>query len=189
MKKTLSLIFVCALTVGCVQLSLYPLYTDADLVFESDLIGEWSEEGSRETWAFTKADGNAYDFSFTDDNGEKGEFIAHLVKVQGDLFLDIFPKKPEENGSDAYGWHLLGMHSFIHVKQIEPMLQMAVLDPGWVKKYLQEHADAIQHETLKDRIILTAKTEELQAFVVKIRKIGGAFDDYCNMTRKGKEGI
>ena len=183
MKIIIIPLLICVLAAGCVPLSLHPLYTDADLVFEPVLVGEWTETGSEETWTFTKGEGSSYNFSYADDDGKRGEFIAHLVNVRGSLFLDIFPKDPEEDAAPIYLWHLVGMHSFLRVKQIEPTLQMAILDPDWLKKFLEEHPGEVQYEKVDDKILLLDETKELQAFVVRCAQLEGAFGDYSDMTR------
>lgn len=187
MKRIVSLLVVCVLAAACVPLSLHPLYTDEDLVFEPDLLGEWAEKDAKETWLFTEGKEKSYDFWFTDEDGKRGAFIAHLVNVEGSLFIDIFPKEPEEEAADEYRWHLVGMHSFIHVKQIHPTLQMALLDLDWLKKFLYQHPEEIRHERVDDKIILTAKPKELQAFLIQCQNIEGSFGDYSDMTRKEED--
>src|SRR5207245_7376674 len=76
---------------GCIP-SLHPLYTDNDVVFDPALLGQWvrAERDSKQTLTFTKADKNAYKLVQTDDSSN-GVYIAHLVKLDGKLFLDIKP--------------------------------------------------------------------------------------------------
>lgn len=42
---------------GCIP-SLNPLYTNDDLVTDDNLIGEWCENQSKETWTIEKRDGH-----------------------------------------------------------------------------------------------------------------------------------
>ncbi len=167
---------------SCVP-SLHPIYTGEDLVFDPALVGAWSEEGSADTWTFSKSGEKEYNLVLVDDEG-KGEFVVHLAKVEGRLFLDLFPKEPDLKANDFYKSHLLRVHSFILVAKIQPTLQMAVLDPGWIKKFLQDHPDAIRHEEVNDDILLTAKPKELQAFLIKHEKTEGAFGEFSNFIRK-----
>src|SRR6266436_7895790 len=76
---------------GCVP-SLHPLYTDNDVVFDAALLGQWvsTERDSKETLTFTKGDKNAYKLVQIDDSS-KGVYIAHLIKLDGTLFLDVKP--------------------------------------------------------------------------------------------------
>ncbi len=81
---TLSFLFMLA---GCVP-SLNPLYTDQDLIFDSALLGVWTDKDSKETWAFTEAGEKEYKLLYTEEDGRKGEFKAHLLKIEGKTFLD-----------------------------------------------------------------------------------------------------
>lgn len=133
---------------GCIPLSLNPIYTEKDIVFEPGLIGQWAQDGSKETWAFSKRDTNEYDFVYTDEAGKRGRFSAHLVKIDGNLFLDFFPEERDVKENDFYEVHFIPAHSFAHVKQIEPTLQMRFPDPDWLEKLVTENPGAIQHGTI-----------------------------------------
>jgi len=173
---------VAASLAGCVP-SLHPLYTEQDLVFEPALAGEWSGKDTG-TWAFTRDGEKAYRLVYADTDGKSGEFAAHLLKVQGSLYLDLFPKDPEIKGNDFYKAHFLPVHTFARVRQIEPTFQMAFLSADWIKKHVKEFPDAIRHETLSDTVILTAQPKDLQAFVARNEKTEGAFGEFSDMTRK-----
>jgi hypothetical protein len=155
---------VLILSVGCTP-SLHPIYTENDLVFESSLIGQWTEDDSDEIWEFSKEGASEYKLVITDE----GPFSAHLTKVKGKLFLDFFPDEPELKEGGFYKSHLLRVHSFAYVSRIEPTLQMALPNPGWLEKYVAENPDSIRHEKVEDRIIITAGTKALQAFWLKHR--------------------
>lgn len=171
---------------GCVP-SVHPLYTEKDLVFEPALVGEWSEKDSLETWTFTKNGDKEYKLVYVDEKGKKGEFEVHLLKVQGKLFLDLFPEDPELEQNDFYKAHLMPVHTFMKVQAIKPTLQMAPLQPEWAKKFLKEHPTALRHEKVHGRVLLTAPTKDLQAFVLKHEETKDAWGDLSNMVRKVKQ--
>ena len=190
MNKRLALVGAGLLIIltGCVP-SLHPLYTDEDLVFDPGLIGEWSEQGESETWTFTKSGEKEYGLVYVDEKGKRGEFIVHLVNAEGRLFLDLFPEEPhfKEDVNDFYTGHLLGVHTFMRVTQIQPTLRMAPLNPDWIKKYLMDHPGDIRHEKVNDGILFTTQPKELQAFLIKHEKTEGAFDEPSDMSRKVKK--
>ena len=185
MKKSLRIAFLGFLLViaGCVP-SFHPLYTEKDLIFAPSLVGEWTDKDGKETWTFTKSDERAYKLAYTDDKGEKGEFVVHLLKVKERLFLDFYPADPDLKKNDFYKMHLLPVHTFMRVQQIEPTLQMAMLEPGWIRKFLQGNPDALRHEKQKDEILLTAQPRELQAFLLKHWKTAGAWGEWSHLTRR-----
>ena len=59
MKDTLKLLTLSFLVMftSCVP-SLNPVYTEQDLIFDSALLGVWTDKDSKETWELTKADEN-----------------------------------------------------------------------------------------------------------------------------------
>ena len=166
------------MTSACIP-SLHPIYTDEDIVFEESLLGVWAEPNSDETWAFTRSQekGNAYRLVYADGNGKRGAFVTHLAKIKGQLFLDLFPEEPELESNDFYKGHLMPVHTFMHVAQIEPKLQLSALDADWLGKHLEKKPRALKHEIVDDTIVLTASTKKLQAFYIKHLKTEGAYDD------------
>ena len=75
---------------GCVPvLCLHPLYTKDNIVLEKKLLGTWVDDANspETTWEFKRMDEpeNAYKLIFTDEDGKKGSFIAHLLKLQNNL--------------------------------------------------------------------------------------------------------
>ena len=185
MRKIPAIILFAILTLcsGCIILSLHPIYAEQDIVFEPGLIGQWSEDGSKEVWAFSKVGTDSYALLHTDDKGRQGRFSAHLAKIGGKLFLDLFPDDPGPEENEWYTYHLLPLHSFLQVVQIEPILQMRCPDLDWLERYIATNPDAIRHEKIDDEIILTASTKELQSFWLKHLDTEGAFGDPSDMRR------
>jgi len=180
---SMTLFGVLLLSAGCIR-SLHPIYTEKDIIFESSLVGRWAEDDQKETWTFSKEGTNAYTLVYADDKGKQGAFSAHLLRIKGELFLDFFPEEPDLKENDFYQFHLLPVHTFVHVKQIEPTLQMAFPDSDWLKKHLAEHPGAIRHEKIEDEIILTAATKDLQAFWLKHLDAEGVFGHPSDMKRQ-----
>ena len=185
MQKTISTIAIIALFsfVGCVP-SLHSLYTDEDVIFNPNLVGLWAEESSSESWCFSKYDEKSYCLVYTDCDGKKGEFLVHLVSIEGNMFLDLYPSDPDLPYSAFYQVHLIPAHTFIFVKQIEPTLQMAIMHPDGLEQLLDKDPNAIQCEKIEDKILLTASAKELQAFLVKNIKTDKFFMDRMNLKRK-----
>ncbi|MCK5272122.1 MAG: hypothetical protein KAJ52_06075, partial [Sedimentisphaerales bacterium] len=126
----------------------------------------------------------SYRLVYTDKNEKKGEFLVHLVNLEGNMFLDLFPSKPDLPYNEFYKMHLFPVHTFIFVKQIEPTLQMAVMHPDGLEQLLDKDPNAIQCEKIEDKIILTASAKELQVFLVKNIKTDKFFMDQMNLKRK-----
>ena len=179
--KKLLFYLLAGLLGGCVP-SLHPLYTDKELVFQEELLGTWVESGGQE-WRFEKSEGEkSYDLT-VGDGSEKGEFIAHLVKIDGMLFLDLFPEKPQLEANNFYKLHLLRVHTFMKIELIEPTLQMRMIDPDKMQDMLEDNPTLIKHEILEDGIVLTASTEQLQQFMIEHANDEGLFGDASELKR------
>ena len=188
--KTKKILFylLAALLGGCIPImSLHPLHTEKDVVFDVKLLGTWIEDPNKPeaAWEFKRIDepNNAYNLIVTDD-GEKGSFLAHLVKLQDKLYLDICPNKipAESDDPNEVKWlynsmFLIPAHTFIKVDSIEPQLKMRLTQEDKMKELLAEDPNAVKHTIIEDRLILTAPTKELQAFILKYADDNRVFTD------------
>lgn len=164
---------------GCVPvLCLHPLYTKEDIVLEKKLFGTWVDDANNPetTWEFKHIDepDNAYKLIFTDEDGKKGSFIAHLLKLQNKFFLDIYPSElpwePDDPNTMDWPYNsflLIPAHTFMKIDSIEPQLRMRLALESNIKELFTEDPNAIQHMTIGERLVLTASTKELQVFVLK----------------------
>ena len=166
---------------GCVLTSLHPLYTDEELIFEEKLIGKWS--GENNLWEFREGEPNTYQMRIFD--GQEGRFVAHLVKLGDMLFLDIFPDSETLGEPQGfYGFHILPVHTFMKVEQIEPKLQLRAMNYNKVSEMLKDDPNLLKHEVVEDRIVLTASTEQLQEFIVEYAGEDGVFAEATEFTRR-----
>ncbi|MCX5638783.1 MAG: hypothetical protein NTX52_13990, partial [Planctomycetota bacterium] len=182
-----------ALLCGCLPvMSLHPLFTEKDTVFNEKLLGTWVDPNSpKTTWEFKRADANenAYRLIFSDEEGKKGLFVAHLVKLKDKLFLDVHlgespvdaveklelevrgeVKDPNKVNFWVYNaLFLVPAHTFIRVNSVEPQLKMLLTDDEKMEELLKADPNAVKHDFLDDgpSPILTASTKELQAFILK----------------------
>jgi hypothetical protein len=194
-KKTLFYLFAAVLG-GCVPvMSLHCLYTDKDIIFDEKLLGTWVQDSndSKTTWEFTRAEepNNAYKLIFIDEEGKKGSFVTHLVKLQDKLFLDVFPselpwepKDPNKVDWPYNGFFMIPAHTFVKVDAIEPQLKLRLTIQDNMEELLKENPDAIEHTTIEGRLVLTASTKELQAFVLKYAEDKRLFVNAINLNRK-----
>ena len=196
--KTRKLVFymLAVIAGGCVPvLSLHPLYTEKDVVLDQKLYGTWVTDSndSKTTWEFKSIDDpkNAYNLIFTDEDGRKGSFVAHMVKLQDKLFLDIFPSElpcePEDPNKMDWPYNslfLIPAHTFIKVDSIEPQLKLRLTLESKMKELLKENPSAIEHTSVGDRLVLTDSTKKLQAFVLKYANDKRVFTDQVTLNRK-----
>ncbi|HEW79210.1 MAG TPA: hypothetical protein ENH34_04495 [Phycisphaerales bacterium] len=205
--KKLLFYLLATLLGGCIPvMSLHPLYTDKDLIFEEKLLGTWVDDSNDTTWEFQLVANEpdnasefkhpdkpekAYKLIFSNNDGKtKGLFFTHLVKLENKFFMDVFPSQlPYMPRDPNEGWiynmyFLVPVHTFIKIDSIEPQLKMRFTDDDEMEKLLKEDPNAVKYELVNDRLILTASTKELQAFVLKYADDSRVFTDEIVLNRK-----
>ena len=91
-KLWLLLVFMALL--GCQPVdSFNPLYRDRDVIFDSALLGKWTENGG--TLEFLQAGEKTYDVIFTDDSNPPERMVleGRLLNLEGRRFLDVIQKE------------------------------------------------------------------------------------------------
>jgi len=195
--KKLLFYLLAALLGGCIPvISLHPLFTEENLVFEEKLLGTWVDDPKspkNTSWEFRRAEAKekAYELIFRDKEGKKGSFDVHLVKLENRLFLDVFPKQFPSEQQDwekmkwAYNFFFfVPAHTFIKIDSIEPKLKMRRTINDEMKELFKEDPNVVKHELVDGKIILTASTKELQAFALKYAYDIRVFPRKIVLTRK-----
>lgn len=162
------------LIAGCVPpISLHPLFTDEELIFEPALLGTWLLEQKGDWCTFEKADGKEYRLTCVVE-GDRAEFEAHLLRLGPHTFLDTYPDNASyENG--LFFAHLAPGHIFSRVSLEGNSLKLAQMDDEWLGKMLKAGTVKISHERFQDGLFLTAPTAELQAFFLEHADNADAF--------------
>ena len=195
--KKLLFYLLAVLLGGCVPvMSLHSLYTGENVVFEEKLVGTWVDDPNspKNTWEFKRIDKtkSAYKLFFSDNKDNKGSFVAYLIKLRNKLFLDVCPDKLpwELDDPNKAKWaynslFLIPAHTFIKIDSIEPQLKMRLTnDEELEEQLLWKDPNAVKHTSIEGRVILTASTEELQAFVLKYADDKRVFTDEVVLNRR-----
>jgi hypothetical protein len=175
-----------AILTGCLVTSVYPFYTEKDLVFEPGLVGDWTNvKEADDHWKFEKEASSAYRLTYRSGTNS-AVMQAHLFKLRGQSFLDLFTTE----ANDQIQPPPIPSHFLLRVVQLKPNVRMAPLDYDWLKETLAENPKALRHHVVKtsnksddDRIVLTADTVELQEFVSKHLKTKKAWKDDFELKR------
>jgi hypothetical protein len=185
MKPLFKILPVCLLLIfaGCIVTSIHPFYTEDVTIFDKNLVGEWIGEDEDGSLIFTQ-DGEKKYKLFLKEEEDTLRFEVHLFKLQNRLFLDLYPQSREKDDETFWGLHFLALHSILFVKQIEPALQLAPLGQQWLKNQIKSDSLCIAHETIGDRLILTASSKELQNFIINRIQTEDAFDTIDTYHRK-----
>ena len=207
--KTMLFYSLTMLVAGCIPvLSLQPLFTEQTLVFDEHLLGSWVDDPNQPTtsWEFTHlqpADQNmlpealkdqrerVYRLNVHDKDNHRGAFIACLVKLDNGLFLDVFPatfpsgQTNEEKMPLMYNcFFFVPGHTFIKVETIADRLRMRLTDDDKFKELAGAEPNMVPFESVDNRPILTASTEDLQAFVTKYANDDRLFPNKVVLKRK-----
>jgi len=86
------------LAAACVP-SVYPFYTEKDLVFEPALVGMWvykdnKDDPNADNWVFEKSGEKAYKLIVTEGGGNRGQLRANLFKFKKQCFFDWIALTP-----------------------------------------------------------------------------------------------
>ncbi|MCX5634634.1 MAG: hypothetical protein NTW55_02150 [Planctomycetota bacterium] len=200
-KKVLFYLLAAVLT-GCVPvMSLNPLSSEKDAVFEDKLLGTWVGNDSNTTWEFKGPDvtEKAYVLLFSqreDKKEAKGLFFARLVKIENRFFLDVYPNQwpsgvledPNKTVWFYNSFFFVPVHTFIKIDSFEPELKFRLTDDDKMKELFDKDPNAVKHEFYKDnKFVLTASTKELQAFVLKYADDNRVFSNEIKLVRKKAE--
>lgn len=197
--KKLLFYLLAAILGGCVPvMSLHPLYTEKDLVFDGRLLGTWVEDSNspENLWEFKEFNEQTkvYKLIFTDNVGSKGSYEVHLSRLKDSLFLDLYPSKEpwDEEDPNKVDWayntlFFVPAHTFIKVDFVGPVLKLQLTDDDELKKLLAEYPNAVEHTFVDNKPFLTASTQKLQAFVRKYADDNRLFPDentlFCRKTK------
>jgi hypothetical protein len=186
--KPITLLAVAAATLltGCIVTSVYPFYTEKDLISDPAVLGQWTKVGEpEEHWKFEAQGSNVYLLTYT--TGSQTNLIhTRLFKLQGERFLDLFPAEDKLEAMPPP----IPSHLLLHVLQVTPALRLAPLNHDWLRDFLQKQPKAISHEILKIgdkpddvRVVLTAATAELQKFILSHLKTEEAWKNEFELKR------
>jgi len=179
------------LIAGCVPTAIHPFYRASDVMYEPALLGVWKDKpDGKESWSFTPGEGKSYALEIQSDD-YRATFIAHLFKLGDDRFLDIYPTKAgleERLDKNPYAVALIPAHGFVRVRATEPALRMSCMGLDWLRQQLGKNPNVIDHVVVPDdRVVFTAGTEAMQAFIKLHLNNAEAWNDmYDDGLRKAK---
>jgi len=160
--------------------SLHPFFTEEDIVFNDELLGEWVND-SGEKCKFTKSGANHYEFLVEDE--DPARFKARLFKLGDVTYLDLYPEplskeEPLGKAIDTYPGNIVVGHSLARVTIGKNSISIAMMDGDWLKELSDQKRINLAHERLDGgAIVLTAPTRDLQYFVLKHAGDKELFDD------------
>jgi hypothetical protein len=169
--SAVAVLFAALFFTGCVVTSIYPYYTDKDLVLDPALPGTWVDadttNASPAHVRIEQVGEKAYLATVLDTDGTNSTEL-HLFRLKQQLFIDACPTNRSLD--------FVPVHQVSKVTQLGPgLVETANLNYDWLSKLVEKNPRAIRHMVLRDnpgdehgsRIVLTADTKDLQRFILK----------------------
>ncbi len=185
--STLAIVATAAvLLTGCIVTSVYPFYSEKDLIFDPSLLGQWTKSSGGEQWTFEKEGTAAYHLTII-SGGDTNKMQAHLFKLQDTMFLDLFAPDQEVDKTPPP----IPSHYVLRVLQVSPELRMANMSHDWLRELVEKQPKIIAHEMVRNgtkpedaRVVLTARTPQLQKFLLRSLKTQEAWGDELTLSRE-----
>ena len=169
--------------------SLFPLYTQEDLITDDRIEGVWRVEESGNIWTIERLDSeerfNSLKLNWKESEAKKtyrlevqdieegrdtlgAEFLVHILELGGHTYLDYYPDPTDiELHHDFLQWHMVEVHNFSRLEVSEDQLSLQFFDPVEVEEMIEQNRIKSSYYEFNDNFLLTARTEELQKFVIK----------------------
>lgn len=180
--KLIGTVGILIIMVSCLVTSIHPLYTGQDSIYKPELEGTWYNDEEKSQLTFEKSEKNTYTMIYTEKE-TSGQFKVSLVKLDTNLFLDIYPQQFSEK-NEFLKLHFIPAHSFAQIWIEQNNLRFAILNYQWLKENVEKGKIKISHEIEDDSIILTASTAELQKFIKKYAGTPDVFPEPITYTRQ-----
>jgi hypothetical protein len=116
------------------------------------------------------------------EDGELEEFALHMLYLGEDMYLDFFPVDYKIS-PDFLDMHLAPTHIFAKAEISEENLILHFFDLDWINELIDENRIKISHLNLDGRVLFTAKTEELQKFILKFANDSTTFIEADTLPR------
>lgn len=186
---------------GCLVKSLHPFFKETDIVFKTELLSTWTDQDGNK-WLIKPYEekNNAYKMHYLHHGEKDVVMLAHLFKLNEELYLDFFPLTDnEEETLLIFDLHLLPTHSVAKVDMISATeIQIKWFNEDWLKSLFDQNRIKISHEEIPDEAskdendksyVLTASTDELQKFIIKYGHEDAAFDNNNTVWLRLKKSI
>ena len=141
---------------GCEKyvLSLHPLHTPADRVFEPDLVGKWYSED--DTWEFSQDEEGDYHVRMAQPLA-LGHFKGRLLRLGGTEYMDLTPTAvpdwPQTTGH--YDAHFVTTHTIMQLDREASGFQLSRLKVDPLKEMLEKDPNLISHVPHGDHLLVT----------------------------------
>jgi hypothetical protein len=199
-KTILLILALVGIVFSCIP-SLYPLYREKDLLHNDQLVGrfgdpedddyywefrllsEGTDQGLDGDWQSFQS-GYTYRLTVMEDSVIE-EFATHLIKLGEDYYIDFFPVNYTIE-PDMLEMSMAPSHIFAKAEIESDWLLLHFFDPEWLVELIDDNKIKISYLDMGERYLLTAKTEDLQKFILKYANDSTTFMEVDTLLRQTK---
>jgi hypothetical protein len=196
MKRCVCVFFAAVVALalaGCEpQISLFPLYTSQDTVFEQQLLGEWQiwsgkelKPGDTPASIIFSAAQEAYTYEVKIPNfDEKKDALCtagRLVKLGNSMFIDF--GTPNMDSLPLIPYPAVEGHVFGRLVLTGDRAEIDLLSDDWVKDAVKAGNMPMAFQEAS-KLTLSATTPELRKFATEHAEDGKAFSEIFTLARK-----
>lgn len=181
------------------QVSLFPLYTDTDTLFDKQLLGEWQIWGGTElqsgekpgTIVFSESsDAYTYDVKIPNFDEEKKIALCtqtRLVPLGKYVFIDF--GSPDMGSRSQAPYPIIEAHVFGVLTVQGDKARIDLLSDDWVENTIKAgkmplaFADTRQTDKMTSKIVLSADTSDLRKFALEHAEDHDAFAEVFTLVR------
>ena len=123
----------------------------------------------------------SYSLTIVNENGKKEAYIAHLVEIGQDLFMDLYPVKEfdSKNISDNF----FPVHTFYKVRVTKNKFTMIHFDLEKLNDLFESNLIRLRHENVEGTVLITAQPKELQKFLDKYADDESVFGEVIDYSK------
>ena len=121
-----------------------PLFTEDEIVFDENLLGQWTTEDGETLDMIETVPGQGYDLLFTESDGQQHNYQTKLIQTQNITLLGLYAFEPTDKDA-KYNFHLIP-DFFIIIDELQPQLKIRKVDYSEMKDILSG-----QNQTEQDK--------------------------------------
>lgn len=187
----LTLLLAAIAYVGCVSApALSPLYTKSVLVTDDNIVGRWDmldqtdgKQTSECCMTITKT-GDAYDLQMPDTDEKRiWESALHLAKLGDAIFLDAEGPEVKYSTTTKVAAPMLQVHAIGRIWIEKDSVRAELLNDDWLRDAAKSGSPALSFVEPDNQFVVTATTEQLQAFALKYANDTKAFSTELKLVR------
>lgn len=176
------LVALCALLCACVP-SVHPLAGDGNVAESRALLGVWrAQEGDVRMVFVSGPEPGSMRMIYSEKGDSPVRFRINTVKLGDRVYVDFHPELPRPYADNVFvGNHVGVWHTFARFEVVGGQMRLWLADARWMDRHLQDKPAALAHFRDERRVVLTADTAALQAFV---RQNDGLFAGEASLFRR-----